>query len=63
MASGLTYGVAVGVGGMLSPLMGFIGDSFGLSVVFVVGAGVAFVGVLLALLLLKLTGNTVPGRA
>lgn len=63
MASGLTYGVAVGVGGMLSPLMGFIGDSFGLSVVFVLGAGVAFVGVLLALLLLKLTGNTVPGRA
>ena len=63
MASGLTYGVAVGVGGMLSPLMGFIGDSFGLTNVFLVGAGVALVGVILAVFLLRLTGNTVPGRS
>lgn len=57
-ASGLTYGVAVGIGGMLSPVMGSIGDIFGLTCVFCVAACFALVGSVLALLLRLKTGNT-----
>ncbi|MCL2579747.1 MAG: MFS transporter [Oscillospiraceae bacterium] len=46
MASGITLGLAVSVGGVFSPLMGRIGDTFGLSSVFYVLAGVALLGAL-----------------
>ncbi|MDO5335513.1 MAG: MFS transporter [Coriobacteriia bacterium] len=61
-ASGLTYGVAVAVGGMLSPVMGSIGDAYGLTCVFMVAAGFALVGSILALVLRLITGNTHMGR-
>ncbi len=62
MASGLTYGVAVGVGGMFSPVMGFVGDSFGLLSVFALATVFAFCGLVLACVLFKISGNSVPGK-
>ena len=43
-ASGLTFGVAVCIGGVTSPALGAIGDAAGLRVVMLVVAGVAAVG-------------------
>ena len=51
MATGVTLGLAVSVGGICAPLLGRIGDSFGLIVVLYVMAGVAFAGFLGTLLL------------
>jgi len=46
MASGITLGIAVGVGGIASPLLGMVGDSHGLPAVMYVLAGVAAIGFL-----------------
>jgi len=49
-ATGITLGLSVSVGGIAAPLLGMVGDSFGLPVVLYVLSGVAFVGLLGALL-------------
>ena len=46
LASGVTLGLAISVGGICSPLLGHLGDAFGLTTVFYVVAGVALVGLL-----------------
>jgi FSR family fosmidomycin resistance protein-like MFS transporter len=51
LASGISLGVVVSVGGMASPGIGYIGDQFGLTASMVVICAVAFVGLVLALLL------------
>lgn len=51
MVSGLTYGVAVSIGGAFSPVMGMVGDSFGLTVVFAIATVIAFVGAGVGILL------------
>ena len=48
MASGLTFGVAVCVGGVVEPLLGLLGDAQGLQVVMLVVAGVAAFGLVLS---------------
>lgn len=53
MASGLTYGVAVSIGGMISPLMGMVGDTYGLVPVFLLAAGFALLGSIIAVILLN----------
>ena len=49
MASGLSFGVVVCIGGIASPLLGSIGDALGLQSVMLVLVGVAFLGILAAL--------------
>ena len=44
LASGVTLGLAVSVGGICSPLLGKIGDNYGLTLVLYIVAGVALVG-------------------
>ena len=51
MASGLTYGVTISIGGALSPMFGFIGDNAGLQPVIIVTGCFAILGVLLAIAL------------
>ena len=51
MASGLSYGVAVAVGGAIEPGLGLIGDTVGLVPVMFVLAGTAAAGCCLALFL------------
>lgn len=51
MASGMTYGVAVAVGGALDPALGIAGDTFGLTWVMFVLAVLAALGVVLTLAL------------
>ena len=51
MATGVTLGLAVSVGGMSAPLLGRIGDNFGLVTVLYVLAGVGLFGFLGTLLL------------
>ena len=41
MASGLSFGVVVCVGGMVSPVLGAVGDTVGLTVALLVTAGLA----------------------
>ncbi len=48
MASGLSFGVAVCVGGMVSPLLGALGDAIGLAPVVWILAAVAAAGLLFA---------------
>lgn len=48
MASGLSFGVAVCVGGVVSPLLGALGDAVGLRLVMWVVAGVAALGLALS---------------
>ncbi|MCL2856828.1 MAG: MFS transporter [Oscillospiraceae bacterium] len=60
MASGITLGIAVGVGGITSPLLGMIGDSHGLTVVLYVLAGVAVVGFLGTLIIKEPPSSTPP---
>lgn len=43
LASGITLGLAVSVGGMAAPIMGWIGDSYGLRTVFIAIAAVGIV--------------------
>ncbi len=57
-ASGLTYGVAICIGGLLSPLFGMIGDAIGLTPVILMSAGVVLVGACLSFVLAHLVPNT-----
>ena len=50
-ASGVTMGLYVSVGGILSPLLGVVGDNFGLTTALFVVAGVALAGFFGALLI------------
>ncbi|MDD6650973.1 MAG: MFS transporter [Eggerthellales bacterium] len=59
MASGLTYGIAVSVGGVISPLMGMVGDAWGLTYVFALATVFALVGSAIALILLKMSRNLI----
>ena len=51
LASGVTLGLSVSVGGICSPLLGKIGDSYGLTTVLYVAAGVALAGFFATLLI------------
>ena len=51
LASGVTLGLAISIGGMCSPLLGRIGDDYGLITVFLVAAGVALAGFFSTLLI------------
>ena len=44
LASGVTLGLTVSMGGLFSPLLGKVGDNFGLATVMYVTAGVALIG-------------------
>ena len=52
-ASGISYGLATCVGGIASPGLGFIGDTFGLTPVLVVMAGAAALSLVFALVVVK----------
>lgn len=62
MASGLSYGVAVCVGGAAEPLLGSAGDAAGLVPVMLALAAVAFAGAALGLLLKHLQDKAAPER-
>lgn len=49
MASGLSFGVVVCIGGIASPILGRVGDAIGLQPVMLILVGVAVVGILAAL--------------
>lgn len=49
-ASGISYGLVVSVGGIFEPLLGVVGDHYGLPEVMIVMAFVAFIGTVCALL-------------
>lgn len=53
MASGLSFGVMVCIGGLMTPVFGLIGDYFGLQVVMIAVAAIAILGILIALLIPK----------
>jgi FSR family fosmidomycin resistance protein-like MFS transporter len=53
LASGISLGVVVSVGGMSSPLIGLIGDNYGLSASMAVIAAIAFVGIAGAVLVMR----------
>lgn len=53
MASGLSFGVMVCIGGLMTPVFGLIGDHFGLQVVMFCVAGIALLGVGIALAIPK----------
>ena len=53
LASGITLGLSVSVGGVFSPLLGRIGDNYGLTTALYVVAGIAFAGFLLTFLIRK----------
>ena len=52
-ASGISYGLATCVGGIASPGLGLIGDSFGLTPVLVVMAGAAALSLIFALVVVR----------
>lgn len=49
MASGLSFGVMVCIGGVMSPVLGLLGDALGLQAVMIAVAGIAALGILIAL--------------
>lgn len=51
MASGLSYGVAIVVGGVAEPFLGMMGDAVGLQPVMLVLAGIAAAGTLVGVAL------------
>lgn len=53
MASGISFGVMVCIGGMMSPVLGALGDAFGLQAVMVAVAAIALVGIGIALAIPK----------
>lgn len=63
MASGLSYGVAVCVGGVAEPLLGLAGDAAGLVPVMLALAAVAFASAALGLLLKRLQAEKSTGQA
>ena len=46
LASGVTLGLAISVGGICSPLLGNIGDSYGLTATFYVLSGVTLIAII-----------------
>ncbi len=53
MASGISFGVMVCIGGMMSPVLGALGDACGLQAVMVAVAAIALVGIGIALAIPK----------
>ncbi len=53
MASGLSFGVMVCIGGLMTPVFGLIGDYFGLQIVMICVAGIAILGIAIALFIPK----------
>ena len=53
MASGLSFGVMVCIGGLMTPVFGLIGDHFGLQVVMLCVTAIAILGMVLALFIPK----------
>lgn len=57
MASGLTYGVAICLGGVAEPFLGMAGDAFGLTPVMLTLAVIALAAALLSIVVKKLDGT------
>lgn len=57
MASGLTYGVAICLGGVAEPFLGMAGDAFGLTPVMLALAAIALAAALLSIVIKKLDGT------
>ena len=57
MASGLTYGVAICLGGVAEPFLGMAGDAFGLTPVMLTLAAIALAAALLSVVVKKLDGT------
>lgn len=53
MASGLTFGVMVCIGGLMTPVFGLIGDYFGLQVVMLCVTAIAILGIAITLFIPK----------
>lgn len=53
LASGITLGLSVSVGGMVSPLIGYAADTFGLSSAMYAIVAVAFLGIIFSLIIPK----------
>lgn len=53
MASGLSFGVMVCIGGLMTPVFGLIGDYFGLQVVMLCVAAIALLGIIITLFIPK----------
>lgn len=53
MASGLSFGVMVCIGGLMTPVFGLIGDYFGLQVVMLCVTAVALIGIIITLFIPK----------
>ena len=58
MASGLSYGITVCVGGVAEPFLGMAGDAIGLVQVMLILAAISFVATIISLILLKCHKNT-----
>ena len=58
LASGVTLGLALSMGGIFSPLLGRIGDNYGLTATFYVLSGISIVAFLASLLLKEPNSNT-----
>ena len=54
LASGVTLGLSVSIGGILAPVLGTLGDAYGLRIVFYILAGLAIIAMLISFV--------VPGR-
>ena len=54
MASGLSFGVAVAVGGVVSPLLGMVGDAAGLTPVLLLLVAFAAVGLACSLATMRI---------
>ena len=61
MASGITLGIAVGFGGITSPLLGMIGNNHGLTMILYILAGVAVIGFLGTLIIKQPPNTPAPG--
>lgn len=53
MASGLSFGVMVCIGGLMTPVFGLIGDYFGLQVVMICVTAIALLGIIITLFIPK----------
>lgn len=53
MASGLSFGVMVCIGGLMTPVFGLIGDHFGLQVVMLCVTAIALLGIIITLFIPK----------
>lgn len=53
MASGISFGIMVCIGGMVTPLLGLIGDNYGLQTVMFCICAIALAGIIIALLIPK----------